>query len=64
FTSSIASPGATDPSAGWSMSGAEEGFGLTLVQELVEQMGGRFYLESDGGTRARVVIPLEGQRRA
>ncbi|MFP4011695.1 MAG: PAS domain-containing protein [Spirochaetaceae bacterium] len=49
---------------GRGISGAEEGFGLTLVQELVEQMGGRFYLESDGGTRARVVIPLEGQRRA
>ncbi|MFP4638774.1 MAG: ATP-binding protein [Spirochaetaceae bacterium] len=46
------------------MSGAEEGFGLTLVQELVEQMGGRFHLESDGGTRARVVIPLGGPRRA
>ena len=47
-------PGFTTKSSG-------SGLGLTLVQRIVEQHGGRFGLESSPGigTRARIVIPAE-----
>jgi signal transduction histidine kinase len=45
-------PGFTTKSSG-------SGLGLTLVQRIVEQHGGRFAIESSPGigTRARIVIP-------
>jgi two-component sensor histidine kinase len=32
--------------------------GLQIVRTLVEELGGRFRIVADGGTRAEVIVPL------